>query len=344
MREHLYGLDVCRIVAMVMITALHINNQHLGLLRSELPLGISAAGFFIEYICFAGVNCFAVISGYLLNGCDGGYDRQWLGRYLSLWLKTILWGIILSGIECFWLKKGISGETVIQIIFPITGFWWYISAYMGLLIFMPLLNRGLNRLSAKDLLIISTAMFLVLLLTLHKRSSLGLDDGYSVIWLMVCYIFGFVLKRNMPQILQVKKINLITMILFIFSVLVPMTTFFTGGNRYLWMNYTSPLCVLEAICIVVFCVQLKIKNSAIAKLVFWCSRNSLGIYLLQAHPLVWDNFILGKTPYYFRAGEIIWRFLTMLVLLVVGGMLANAVVEKLFTICGFTRIYRKISR
>ena len=96
MKERAVGLDIYRILAMLMITALHINYQHCNLLNNrDLPGVLYYSGLIIEYICYAGVNCFAMLSGYLLGNTDGGFDRKWGYRCISFYGKMVWWGILL---------------------------------------------------------------------------------------------------------------------------------------------------------------------------------------------------------------------------------------------------------
>jgi peptidoglycan/LPS O-acetylase OafA/YrhL len=91
MRERLCGLDLYRSLAILMITVLHVNWQHCGLIYTPgLPRSVYGAGLFIEYLCFAGVNCFAMLSGYLSGEANMDYGRKWLGRIASFWLKMTL--------------------------------------------------------------------------------------------------------------------------------------------------------------------------------------------------------------------------------------------------------------
>ena len=66
------------------------------------------------------------------------------------------------------------------------------TAYAGLFILIPILNRAIVNLSGKELLKICIAIFLVfsLLPTLLNETVFGLGGGYSAIWLLLLYICG----------------------------------------------------------------------------------------------------------------------------------------------------------
>jgi surface polysaccharide O-acyltransferase-like enzyme len=75
---------------------------------------------------------------------------------------------------------------------------WYITAYFGLYLFIPLLNLGINDLNRKILrnLIIFYIFFfsfyylIGLILNGVKNDLIFLREGYSSHWLIILYIIG----------------------------------------------------------------------------------------------------------------------------------------------------------
>ena len=95
MKERWYGLDIYRIMAMVMITALHINCFNLGMMDRSRPAAVFYTGYLVEYACFAGVNCFAMLSGFMMGTGSWSYDKRWLKKFLLFWLKIITWSVVM---------------------------------------------------------------------------------------------------------------------------------------------------------------------------------------------------------------------------------------------------------
>jgi len=352
--ERSYGLDIYRIMAMVMITILHVVNMHLCMLDFSLPVKYCYAGYFWEYLCFTGVNCFALLSGYLLSGNCCGYDGKWLGRVVSFWLKMILWGFFL-----YLVSRGIFGGNrhsdsglLTSILLPMVGFWWYISAYFGLLIFMPLVNKGLYGCSDRDLILLAAALFVVFSVIpvgISQSGSLGLGNGYSAIWLLICYVYGAVLKRVMSRLLMVKHLNIILVAGVIASVGLPLWFFWHGvkdgyENPALFMNYISPFCVLEAVCLLVLCIQIRLKRQWVMKSTVFISANALGIYLVQTYPEIWNNFICKSHAASRLGNDLYWYFPGVVLLLCVAGIIGNIVVEKIYNILLLKRFIGFISR
>ena len=80
--ERNYGLDLYRLLAMLMITALHVNYQQLNLMEHNVP-SVSSMGYLIEYICFCGVNCFALLTGFLFKS-KMNYDKKWFSKVFEI--------------------------------------------------------------------------------------------------------------------------------------------------------------------------------------------------------------------------------------------------------------------
>ncbi len=345
MKERVVGLDIYRILAMLMITALHINYQHCNLLNNpDLSGTLYCAGLIIEYICYAGVNCFAMLSGYLLGECRGGYDHKWGYRCISFYGKMVWWGILLYLLIFFAFPGGMEYDlNVKKTVFPFIGFWWYISAYCGVLIFMPLINRGLSKCSDRDIVILLTVMmimFSVIPNYYRDYGHLAFNGGYSMIWLMVCFIYGAGIKKLMPQILKIRKINLIVILLLPVSMVTPVILEIGIGRRY--MDYTTPFCVLEAACLLILFSQVKTVKPGIIKTISFVSNNSLGIYLIQNYPYFWENFIVRRDPPIYEPVKYLWYLPGMVAAVMAVGVLGNFIADKLYQWAGFDRICRKI--
>lgn len=85
--------------------------------------------------------------------------------------------------------------------FPIvSGQYWYITAYFGLLVFMPVINNGLNALTdkqLKQLVLLMFIIFSILPAVLNNRvPEFSLSKGFEMTWLLILYIIGAYLKRH----------------------------------------------------------------------------------------------------------------------------------------------------
>ena len=65
-----YGIDLLRIVSMIMIPVLHILGQGAILDRSSALSGSYKAAWLLEIVCYCAVNVYGIISGYVLSFGD----------------------------------------------------------------------------------------------------------------------------------------------------------------------------------------------------------------------------------------------------------------------------------
>lgn len=319
-----YGLDLYRIIAMLFITALHVVNMHFGLLKEgSSPLNYYY-GWFIEYVAFAGVNCFAMLSGYLMVVSNANSASKCLPKALELWFQCVFFGI---GILLFFLffipSTHVSRNEVVCCFLPITrGPWWYITSYFGLLFFIPVINVYLQNMSSKMQLKSVLSCFLIFSVfpaLLLKQSVFS--GGYSTLWLMCCYFFGAYIKLNRERI-WILVSQKMAFGIFLLSFLLPYVLFMVACNlirgKPLILSYLSPFCVAEAVFLLIFCSRIKITQYWIAKPLSVLSSLSLGAYLFQLHPQIWNTYfsttiVSPKNPVAFL--DVVWQVPTAVIVI-----------------------------
>lgn len=197
-----YGIDLLRVVSMMMVCILHVLN-HGGVLEACVATGntakIAITSLF-KAMAMCAVNCYAMISGYV--GCE---SRHKLSNIIYLTLQVTFYSVIITGIF-FVCNRGV-GEISIGIVdlakafFPgIYGQYWYFSSYFVLFFFIPVLNVIAEK-SEKSLLAKTLFAFVVVVSifpTLFHADPAKAELGFSTIWLMVMYLFGAYLKKYNP--------------------------------------------------------------------------------------------------------------------------------------------------
>lgn len=348
------GLDIYRIIAMLMITALHINYQHLAMICLYMPKKVFIAGYLIEYACFAGVNCFAMLSGWLMGGKSVAYDRKYFARTLHFYLKMVLWSLLLY-FSCLLLLPGRAAYSweymKLNLLVPV-GHWWYISSYFGLLFLMPLLNLALVNISRRNLLHLALLLFAVFsILPTYSLSegALMLNNGYSTLWLITCFIFGTALREFRNRIMEIRHIKWILSGVLAFCILYPfgfqLTGIFTesGGYGYL-MNYLSPFCTLQAAVMLLLCADIRIKSPKLTKVITFISANSLGIYLWHTYPLIFNTWIIQQDVPAHRGSELLWKFPALLLGISLTGIVLNFLIDRLDQWCRLKILSEKAVR
>ena len=250
----------------------------------------------LEIFAYGSTNCFALISGY---NCYGKTIR-W-SNLISLFLQIIFYAVIITGIFLF-LDKNVSYNVLLRIFFPISCIYnWYFTSYVGMFIFIPMMNNFVENSSKKSLLIFTVVIFVwfSFIPTLFAVDPFKLIKGYSMLWLCILYIMGAIIKKY-------KFNNLINCqrSLFYFCILIIGTWIIkiTGDNINLmladkisygsrFIQYTSPFIVFAAIFLFNFFVNLEIKSNSITKIIKMATSTYFAVYIIHLHPIIWRDYI-----------------------------------------------------
>lgn len=252
---------------------------------------------------------------------------EWFGINLSIkgvvkLCTTILLFNLINTILCYTVGIDIPiGITVHEILWPIsTNRYWFISAYLLLMITSPLIYTGLKNMTLKQ-----TRLFM-LLFTFYTiySSNLGMNEcnvkGYSFLQGLYMYCLAYYLKlENIAD--RFTKLQCIAGYLCI-SLL--MGIVFAVWHRFSeFCHYNNILVIIATISVFFFCLKLNIKNN---KIINTLAAASLGCYLLQEG--VFDKkFVYGwMTEWYLNYPSLIWILVFMLVF--IGTWAASLLVSK----------------
>ena len=283
-----YGIDLLRITAMGFVAALHILGIGGIISGCELLSGQFLTAQLLRIAMLCAVNCYALISGYV------GWDkRPKLSALAVLWLKAVVFCLIITAL--FSRGQEFDLKTWLSAVLPVTtGQYWYLTAYAGLFVLMPILNAAVRHMPKRELT--AALLGILLLFCILPISPLTdafyLHDGYSVLWLAVMYLLGGYLgKYDILSRLSSGK----WLLIFVFSVLAAWASRMLAlyWKPILWYNaygnilieYTSPTMVLAAAALLAVFSRLH-PSEGVQRLVAKLSPHAFGVYLLHAHPLV----------------------------------------------------------
>ena len=344
------GIDLLRIVAMIMVVILHFYNLGGIFDYSEMGSAHHNTSLAVIIVTFAGVDIFAIISGYV-SACS---DRQGLdiSRYVKLWMTVVFYGLVLSFMFdfCFYGINDINDY--MRALLPVTyNEYWYFTTFTGLFVLKPLLDRGLSKCS-EDLL---KKFFVVILIAFSFYSIFfdvfELNSGYSLIWLLLLYIIGYSMKKS--EIFKNARtwILLIVMIcLYIFTFMFyNLTEEFSNKlftiEKLMFVNYTSPTILISAIIMVTIFSRIKL-NDGVSELLKILAPTAFSIYLVDCHPRMVD--IYHKGYFWGLIDGNVWYVLFVLVglsiILSVAVMLFDLIRIKLFEICGLNKLADKVEK
>ena len=288
-KTYFHNLDLLRIVSMFMIVLTHILGK--GGLRDAVD-GRGDAYFFIvwfmQIFAYVAVNCYGLISGYIGLGSESK-----LSKIALLWLQVLFYTLVITA--CFALfGYQLDGNDWLGAFFPVvTSQYWYVTAYFGLLVFKPLLDKGLRFISDKQLGQLVVGIFLVFSLVPalfnNKVLEYSLSKGFGMTWLIILYILGAYLRR-----LDLEKIKTSFLLaLYLFSSLI--TFLGMNGIGEIWFWYPSPSLVLASLAIFILFAKWKISGQGrLGALIAFLAPASFGVYLIHLHPLIEKHLLVDQ--------------------------------------------------
>ena len=279
------GIECCRILAMLMICNLHVLGMG-GILEkvdSQKDLYYIFANF-LEGFSYSAVNIYILISGYV-----GLYSQFSYKKMFSFWIQIIFYTISITFVFAIFSKSSVNLSDWFSALTPIShGQYWYMSCYFGLVLIAPFLNQAVLTLKKEQLFPIVSGAFIYfsVIPTVFKQDTLGLWGGYSVLWMILLYTIGAIIRKsNYESRFQIRYV--IGFILFLTS----LTFILCWLGFEQWRSYISPTVTLQGIAIFLLFLNIKDIPLTFKRLVLLISPLTLGVYLFHVHPLIFRRII-----------------------------------------------------
>lgn len=298
--KRILGIELIRIVSMLMILVLHICLQ--GGVLTNLAVGSLSywLAWLLESLCYCSVNCYALITGYVMYSKER--NKYKYSRIIPLWLQVFMWNMLITILFKIFSPDKVTAETFATAFFPtVTTQYWYFTAYFGIFFFIPFFNILIDNIGKKEYICLIVTLFAVFSFIpfIFQEDPFHTKNGYSTLWLAVLYFIGAFIKQN-EDVINVKK--RIWAIIYVLSSVIPCISssvldiagtsadmlVSSGGTTY---AYTSPFTVAAAVALFMLLKDVKIQNHFIEKFITIASSVSFGIYLIHVNPLVFDYLV-----------------------------------------------------
>lgn len=288
MQKRYYGIDLLRILSMLLVVMTHTLNMG-GIISHIAPQSVLYYSVScIDIITKTAVDCFAIISGFVMYGRNIRYRK-----IISLWLPAFTYSIVYF-IAVSIIKHSFSFGEMVNSLFPVlSGKWWYLSAYVGAFFLFPFVNKMVESLSEKSAFRLLIVLFMVFSLS-QVVPALAVKTyyfvgGYNIVWLLALYFGGGIIKRLDLAPTIKKRTAIVCMFVslaitclwkIVFEKLG--LSFFNGYiNSDLLSAYTSPTIVLFAFFAIVLFAQFDVKRSSVQKTILFFSSSAFSVYLIQ---------------------------------------------------------------
>ena len=302
-KERNPGVDFVRILSMYAIVIHHILH-HGGLFQKYR---IYKELILLNISCYWHVSTFALISGYI------GYKSNKYSNLLYLSLCAIFYSSFITYYFNKFRPQFYTRKLIYKDFFPVFfDEYWYFSRYFGMYLFLPVINKGIESLGKSELRMafISLIFFYVVMKEYinPKGDPFRLNDGYTVVWLLICYITGSYFGKFKYDIHGIKKYLyfFIYIIVFYYSTIlcykINNNNLIIDTKRYYKLKLmiflksifvqkiSSIPMILQSICVLLLFTQIKY-NKYLGKIITFIGPLTFGIYLIHDKPLVRDNIV-----------------------------------------------------
>ncbi|MBR0235687.1 MAG: acyltransferase [Clostridia bacterium] len=331
-KEKNYGIELLRILATLFVLLIHILGRggvypYAGIAENlEAHPASYTVSWILETAGYGAVDLFALVSGFV--GINSRYRTK---KWLKLWVGVVFLSVFIFFLfdKCTFIfsgfnellhaiipsvKEGVeqyaaTAHDYLDSVFVIgTKQYWYFNMYTLLFMLMPLINAGIGKLEKKQLFVLSLSLFFAASIykTIFDTDLFILGGGYSAIWLLIMYIFGATVRKFYDDGLRPNKllcllgyvlcVGIASGFRFLFNYLHdlhPENEVFSDKNGLL-ISYTSPFIVLGCVFLLFIFMRINLRTKAGRKIAQFFAGASFGIYIIQVHTAIWDNYLKNR--------------------------------------------------
>lgn len=195
--ERLANFELLRIVAMFMIISLHYLVKG-GVVSaiSECDTDVNILAGILEAFCIVAVNCYVLISGYFC------LESEWKpGRIVSLLGQVLFYSVLVTVAGIVTGAVSVAELSVYdwaRYLLPVsTEHYWFVTAYLFMYLFAPILGRGLSQLREKQLreIMIALVFFFSVIKTVVPISFVTDRFGYDFGWFLCLFVVAAYIRR-----------------------------------------------------------------------------------------------------------------------------------------------------
>lgn len=293
-KERSLSIDLLKIISMLMIVELHLLS-YTNLDKCIQPLSIE---YFIKSIvhsvCIVSVNCYVLSSGYLYDVSNFRIKKIFQIVFETLFYSILIYGELVA-FDCI----EFSIKDLLYVFLPtLTRQYWFITTYLGLYLFTPVLKKIINVFEKKYLLfilILGFGLFVIYYNFFFFTENLNFGGATGIVWFIYLYLCGAYFKKYVKKEKVSKSIKnffivlltaLFTKLFFIMIYLITKNEIFIKGSSLFDSVYNSIFGFLTSICFfgIFKNLEVKVNNILLSKIILFLSTSTLSVYLIHDNP------------------------------------------------------------
>ena len=290
MKKRLSNIEFLRLLAMLYVLIVHADFGTFGAPTVD-DFAVRPVGVFVQFWfeCFAicCVDVFVLISG-------------WFGIRFSLnKLWAFLFQVVFFSLGLFLLAVAITPEKSLTLegvksIFLFNGSdYWFIKAYLILMVLAPMLNAFCDYASRRELRTILIAYFIILMIYgwLEPASVHFTMNGCTALSFVGLYLLGRYLKMHRPKLTNYnRRIYAVVYVVACLVMFFMCLLFLSQGVRITLdsrlLNYGCPLVILSAVALLLFFSKWTFGN----KMINQVAKSCLAVYLIHCNYFVFPIY------------------------------------------------------
>lgn len=296
------SIELLRILSMFAIVIHHyavhgtLNSDH----YNPAILSTLRVNLFLHYLGKVGVCCFVIIGAYFL--CEKRFNFR---RPINLILTMMFYSFDIYLVLKYGFHTGIWGTDTFArtwLPFPLPSGYWFVYAYIVMLLAMPCLNIIINHLTQRKLLLLIVGLFILwsiipagIWMFGTKPDTSVEDFGYTyTTYFFLLYFVGAYLRKYRNKFWNS---TWMTGLASVVSILIAiLLTFLVNGQSSLYYyediaGTNGPIVLISAVFIFAFFRNIQLNS----KIINYIAGSMFGVYLIHDNsfirPLIWKKFI-----------------------------------------------------
>ena len=299
------NIELLRILSMFFIVLSHYA-IHGNVKTDNLSLGFNR--FLLDYVNFGklGVAIFVMITGYYMSK-----SRFKISRIINVILQTLFYSATIYIIMCITDHSLISPWNIFKCFFPVINYqYWFVTAYIVLVVFMPLINLLLEKLTKRKFrvllfLLVFWYSFAPFFLRFDYYMNAG-DMSYMIMFYCIGAYFRYFpdnwfSKKNNALIMSVSVFVFLCVFVIALDIISVKLNILVGKTEIVFTVFSPVVLVLSA-SLLSFFVNLKPHYSKIINIFGGCV---FGVYLIHENnylrDIIWnqlfDNSKYAESPF-----------------------------------------------
>lgn len=244
-----------------------------------------AGMYWVFYLVSSGINCFVLMSGFLLAESKA---FRWKGA-INIWLSTFFYSFGIALL--FVILKKADPDVLLKYAFPIyNDTYWFMTQFIALTLLAPFLARLIAALTKREYLVLLVVLSFLNLRLFKFPYGQTYGGGQTLVWFVFLFLVGAYIRKYRPfsTFRHFGKCYLIFGVLLASMYMaVEIYQYRKSGAVVDYGNtYNNGFTFVTSLLLFLWATNLNITNQKATNIITRVAPLALGVYLITEHPLL----------------------------------------------------------